>query len=832
MSWDEYHRYSTLMSFMEDLAEENDNVELINLGVTLEGREINGLIIGTNARELAEEINEETRATTSSQRRQALTTSKKRRGEPADVQEARDSDSTNTAEREGKQEKNNNNNRRRRRRKMNSNKKKEKQIIFIEAGKWDIGSHAREWIAPAVGTYMAQQAADAGKKLLRHVTIIIVPLANPDGYEFAHTSDRFWRKNRRVNSNSQCAGVDPNRNWDIEWESGIGSSSNPCSEIYQGTEPFSEEETMSLAWVESVLRDRITMFFSIHSFGKFVIFPWGYTTDPSSNFKKLRASAKRITRTLNKQGDFEYIFGQTSTLLSSSAGGSDDYMHDRSVDISFTIELPDNSFILPPERILPVAEQMWAGLLCEIAHVSKNKKERKRRQQTVGPNTLYPWTYVLLLRPTKRSQAIMTLDNPMRLVGRTLVMVVVVTVTVIHSSAAHDIRRVSEPFMYKQHHGNEPVPFPKPEPRTRGSLRELKMTMLVGMCSEDRKVKMTSQTKSKLETRPAEKLNTVDDMKKVLKMEESQNEEEDPLMTTFEQTVADNSTTNVDSKSGFQDRVRKFLSISGIDVVLPLDCGKHPLSVDDPLPGEGKYPWVAALGSHEDGRFHYRCIGVVISNYHILTDADCAKSPNINVVQLNVTTAPGTGTIVNYVAGRRVHPEIRDEADLLSGNNLGVLELALPIEFNDYVQPICLPGQFEEVDSNYRGESTLAGFTVTDSVVGRRASLYNWPESRTLGSSRCYTAIRTFRQSNPDEPTTLDSILTKKHVCVDRPFELVGKSVVLQVDEATNRVQVIGVGGVANAAKSNPIAYTHVQPHRFWVEVVLKKFRDNTAGRS
>ncbi|KAK4324500.1 hypothetical protein Pmani_004847 [Petrolisthes manimaculis] len=381
MSWDEYHRYSTLMTFMEDLAVDNNNVELINLGVTLEGREINGLIIGTNAGELADEINKATRATTSSQRRQALTTSttnnknskrteRQKRGDEPDVQEARDSDS-NTAEREGRQE--TISRKRRKRKKMIDNKKKRtKQIIFIEAG-----SHAREWIAPAVGTYMAQQAADAGKKLLRHVTIIIVPLANPDGYEFAHTSDRFWRKNRRVNSNSECAGVDPNRNWDIEWESGIGSSSNPCSEVYQGPEPFSEEETLSLAWVENVLRDRITMFFSIHSFGKFVIFPWGYTTDPSNNFKNLRASANRITRTLNKQGDFEYIFGQTSTLLSRSAGGSDDYMHDRSVDISFTIELPDNSFILPPERILPVAEQMWAGLLCEIAKVSKNKKVKK-----------------------------------------------------------------------------------------------------------------------------------------------------------------------------------------------------------------------------------------------------------------------------------------------------------------------------------------------------------------------------------------------------------------------------------------------------------------------
>ena len=58
-----------------------------------------------------------------------------------------------------------------------------------------------------------------------------------------------------------------------------------------------------------------------------------------------------------------------------------------------------------------------------------------------------------------------------------------------------------------------------------------------------------------------------------------------------------------------------------------------------------------------------------------------------------------------------------------------------------------------------------------------------------------------------------------------------GKSVILKVDENTGRTRVVGLGGVANAAKTNPIAYTLVQPHRFWVELVLRKFRDNTTRK-
>lgn len=49
---------------------------------------------------------------------------------------------------------------------------------------------------------------------------------------------------------------------------------------------------------------------------------------------------------------------------------------------------------------------------------------------------------------------------------------------------------------------------------------------------------------------------------------------------------------------------------------------------------------------------------------------------------MNVTSAPGSGAILNYVTGRRVHPAIKDNQDLLSGNNIGILELAFSYEFN------------------------------------------------------------------------------------------------------------------------------------------------------
>lgn len=40
----------------------------------------------------------------------------------------------------------------------------------------------------------------------------ILPVMNPDGYEYSHTKDRMWRKNRAWHG-GQCVGVDLNRNF-------------------------------------------------------------------------------------------------------------------------------------------------------------------------------------------------------------------------------------------------------------------------------------------------------------------------------------------------------------------------------------------------------------------------------------------------------------------------------------------------------------------------------------------------------------------------------------------------------------------------------------------
>lgn len=78
----------------------------------------------------------------------------------------------------------------------------------------DGGIHAREWISPATLSYITNYVVDNFENLpaeLRNLDWHVLIVANPDGYEYSHTTDRLWRKNR--SKYGLCAGTDLNRNF-------------------------------------------------------------------------------------------------------------------------------------------------------------------------------------------------------------------------------------------------------------------------------------------------------------------------------------------------------------------------------------------------------------------------------------------------------------------------------------------------------------------------------------------------------------------------------------------------------------------------------------------
>ncbi|XP_075981331.1 carboxypeptidase B-like [Anticarsia gemmatalis] len=246
-------------------------------------------------------------------------------------------------------------------------------IIFVDAG-----IHSREWVAPAYALYMIHRlitdpaAVQPGGEL-DGVDWYILPVANPDGYEFTRTarSNRLWRKTR--SKNGHCYGVDGNRNYGFKWAVS-GVSKNPCDkETFAGPKPFSEPETRMVRNIMMENSKLMKLYVSLHSYGQYLVYPWGYTGDIlPKEWKKLDSMARAVSDSVKRAG------GKPFRVLSAgkwypAAGGSDDFAFGAvGVPYSYTMELTDGYEFLFPETLLrEVLPQFYEGFRTFGTHIKK-----------------------------------------------------------------------------------------------------------------------------------------------------------------------------------------------------------------------------------------------------------------------------------------------------------------------------------------------------------------------------------------------------------------------------------------------------------------------------
>ncbi|XP_017881927.2 carboxypeptidase B-like [Ceratina calcarata] len=235
-----------------------------------------------------------------------------------------------------------------------------KPAIFIDGG-----IHAREWIAPVTVLYIVDTLLANNKGLLSHVDWYILPVLNPDGYEFTHTktANRLWRKTRS-NTGSSCKGVDGNRNYDMEWMT-IGASNNPCSDTYAGPKPFSEVENQHLRDFILARKANIKAYLTFHSYGQYILYPWGFTSKVPANEPELRNLAISCANAIAKFRKTKYTYGTSANHLYPAAGGSDDWaMGKAGINLSYTYELPggNSGFLLPPSEIKAVGTETFEAI--------------------------------------------------------------------------------------------------------------------------------------------------------------------------------------------------------------------------------------------------------------------------------------------------------------------------------------------------------------------------------------------------------------------------------------------------------------------------------------
>jgi len=238
--------------------------------------------------------------------------------------------------------------------------------------------HAREWITGAVVNYLVYHFLTVDTKYLSQFEFIVVPVVNPDGYEYSWTRDRLWRKNRRNNGGSY--GVDLNRNWNSHWGQG-GSSSSPSSDTYKGPSVASEPEVQAITKF-FLQQPNIIGALDFHSYSQLLLRPYGWKSGDAEHETDLFACAEGMRKAI--LGVYGKRFDNLHSIeLYLTTGTTGDWFYDDEVKkafghriYAFTPELRPSGavpgFQLPPSEITPSGEEFIPAIEFFVDYISAN----------------------------------------------------------------------------------------------------------------------------------------------------------------------------------------------------------------------------------------------------------------------------------------------------------------------------------------------------------------------------------------------------------------------------------------------------------------------------
>jgi len=217
--------------------------------------------------------------------------------------------------------------------------------------------HAREYVTAETATRYAELLLSSYgidpdiTWLLDYYKIYIVTMTNPDGRKFAEGGE-WWRKNTDNLAGGGCGypdyGIDLNRNHSFHWG---GAGTNPCGETYQGPSAASEPETQAIQnFVLTIMQDQrgpgdtdpapadtTGLFITLHSYGEWMLWPWGWTGTDAPNHAQLRTLGRRLAY-------FNDHWPMQSNDLYGTTGTSDDWAYGTLGVASYTFEMGTNFF--------------------------------------------------------------------------------------------------------------------------------------------------------------------------------------------------------------------------------------------------------------------------------------------------------------------------------------------------------------------------------------------------------------------------------------------------------------------------------------------------------
>lgn len=248
---------------------------------------------------------------------------------------------------------------------VGTNDPNEGDVVFVAL------HHAREWITVEMGLYLAEYLlthydTDAAlRACMDNLEIWIIPVVNPDGYEYTHSTYRYWRKNRGDNGDGTF-GTDLNRNYGFQWGlGGGGSEGSPLTneDTYWGPSPFSAPETAAFRDFVNGL-DHPRALVSYHSFSELFLRPWSYSSsDPPGEPALAFLAQNSISRIAGVHG---HTYAETISYH--SFGETTDYFWNDRRLAGFTPEMRPSvadsgcgpglcGFSPTPAAILPACEE-------------------------------------------------------------------------------------------------------------------------------------------------------------------------------------------------------------------------------------------------------------------------------------------------------------------------------------------------------------------------------------------------------------------------------------------------------------------------------------------
>uniref|UniRef100_A0A915BD14 ShKT domain-containing protein n=1 Tax=Parascaris univalens TaxID=6257 RepID=A0A915BD14_PARUN len=271
----------------------------------------------------------------------------------------------------------------------------EKRAFWIDGN-----IHAREWASSHTALFFINQLVsgygsnDRITEFINEINIFIFPCLNPDGYEYTRSEPspqvRLWRKNRSPQKCVRslwggrrcCEGVDLNRNFDFHW-SETGSSTNPCSNLYQGEKVFSEPESRAVRdfLMSKEMKNKLDAFITLHTYAQLWIHPYSHETETyPMDYIELKRTAKRAIDKLKSVYGTQYKIGTGADTLAPASGGSDDWAKGvLGVKYVYLVELrPElelsNGFILNKYELIPTAVETWEAVQVVMTSVLRAKR--------------------------------------------------------------------------------------------------------------------------------------------------------------------------------------------------------------------------------------------------------------------------------------------------------------------------------------------------------------------------------------------------------------------------------------------------------------------------